>query len=784
MKKASRFLAVLTAIALLFSVSALASSEASGESSGEASGSASGEASGPVTQTLADLTASDYATLDAVNTRSQDKGFIYVGVDIVDGEVTDQSNWDMDPLGISLNNAVVGAGFSAVHVSGEASEAHVVGGMLSLSNGADDAQGEHASDFTGMGAAFVAADNARLTVTGATVFTDGFVRAGVIVDAGATAWIENSYFVTYGADPLTEAYEGYANSATTSKMLSPPWVLGIQGGIRTVNVLDTNATFVLVDSSMSSGGWGVVSTDGCTTPKLVIIDSALRILSEPEGGMDSGYALYGYEPDAYGSGYGAYLIGTCDEQYYGSTVSGATFGAIAREGYATYQSSNGEIEVISAKGESLGTVEGKGNVSEIDTVIGVMTHSSESVGLTYTDGTIINTAAETVLYRSSGHADFVFDNAVVNPGNGIIGQMIDDDDSTVGMGDFSTMGFNTELVEAAGMPSANGSETGATANNEEASFVFRNGEYAGDLYNGTGYYGQAGDVMNVTVGENASLTGAIALTETFHGIAYSPEAKAFADAAEGVEYVFIDADYNVTDNEADAAFIQFTRFTIDQYYMLCRMLNHIYSNGYSGINVTVEKDGVWNVAGESLINYLKVEGEVYGELTENADGTLTLLPGTQAIPAGEYGTAVEANVAAATGMGNAGGSAEPAGINPGGNGGGAPGGATGGAPGGGEPSGEPSDEPSAEPAAAGGADTSEAAYQAYLKEYVDACPAVSDEAYLEFAALIDAGDYTSFPVDMCFTDTYWGYTAMTYDEFAAAGGVYEIPAFDPGLTQD
>ena len=257
--------------------------------------------------------------------------------------------------------------------------------------------------------------------------------------------------------------------------------------------------------------------------------------------MDSGAALYGDEYAAYGSGYGAYLIGSCDEQYYGSKVSGATFGAIAREGYATYQSSNGDIEVVSAKGESLGTVKGQGNVSEIDAVIGVMTHSSESVGLTYTDGTIINTAAETVLYRSSGHAAFAFDNAVVNPGNGIIGQMIDDDDSTVGMGDFSTMGFNTKLVEAAGMPSTNGSVTGPSSTCEEATFTFANGDYAGDIYNGTGYYGQAGDVMNVTVGENAALTGAISLTETFHGVPYSPEALAFAQSEAGVEYVLLDA---------------------------------------------------------------------------------------------------------------------------------------------------------------------------------------------------------------------------------------------------
>lgn len=446
-------------------------------------------------------------------------------------------------------------------------------------------------------------------------------------------------------------------------MLSPPWVLGIQGGIRTVNVLDTQATFVAVNSYLGSGGWGVVSTDGCTTPTLIMIDSTLEILSEAEGGMDSGWALYGYDENAYGTGYGAYLIGNCDERCYGVTIEGATFGAIGREGSVIYASSNGAIDVVSAKGEALGTVEGQGNVTTINAVFGAMTHSSEDVNISYTDGTVVNAEEAIVLYRSTGHANFVFDEAVLNSKSGILVQMIDDDDSTVGMGDFTTMGFNTYLYEDAGMPSQSGNLTGETTNNEEVNAVFTNGDYAGDLYNGTGYYGQAGDVMNVTVGEGAALTGDIALTETFHGIAYSAEAAAWADAQEEVEYVLIDANFQVTENVAEAAYIQFTQFSINQYYMLCQMENHLYNNGYSAINVTVENGGVWTVEEESLVTYLNVNGgTVYGEIVENADGSLTLLPSANAITSGEYGVQVEANVAASMGMGNVGGSAEPTGI--------------------------------------------------------------------------------------------------------------------------
>ena len=88
---------------------------------------------------------------------------------------------------------------------------------------------------------------------------------------------------------------------------------------------------------------------------------------------------------------------------------------------------------------------------------------------------------------------------------------------------------------------------------------------------------------------------------------------------------------------------------------------------------------------------------------------------------------------------------------------------------------------SVEPA---GGDTSAEAWHAYLKEYVDAVPAVSAEQAQEFYALIDADDFTTMPADMLFSAEWWGYSAMTYEEFAAAGGAYTIPAFDPNLTAD
>ena len=101
------------------------------------------------------------------------------------------------------------------------------------------------------------------------------------------------------------------------------------------------------------------------------------------------------------------------------------------------------------------------------------------------------------------------------------------------------------------------------------------------------------------------------------------------------------------------------------------------------------------------------------------------------------------------------------------------------------PSGEaPSAEPAAPAAPVAASYTADyAGWIQYLKDYVSAVPA-AQEHLGDFFAAIDAGEFYSFPGDMLFQDTFWGYTAATYDEFIAAGGQVTIPSFDPGMTAD
>ena len=142
--------------------------------------------------------------------------------------------------------------------------------------------------------------------------------------------------------------------------------------------------------------------------------------------MSSGNFSYSSQ---YGSGYGSYLIGNATENFYGTTITGTTYGAILTGGTATYQSSNGSITLENADGETVGTYTGKNEVSSIDSVFGFMAHNSGAISVL--DDTQVNTQDAVFLYKA-GDVTFNADNASLTSNSGVILQMIDNDDSTVG----------------------------------------------------------------------------------------------------------------------------------------------------------------------------------------------------------------------------------------------------------------------------------------------------------------------------------------------------------------
>jgi len=432
----------------------------------------------------------------------------------------------------------------------------------------DDSYGQNASDFSGRGTMIIATNGAKVTVDSMKIFTEGFQRSAFIADSGGHIIVKDSKVTVMGANPLTEAYDDYYNSANQNIMLSPPWVLGIQGGARLANMLGPNPTLTLIGSKASSGGWAVLSTDAGSNMVMNVVDSKLEILPESKGGMSSGDFSYSKN---YGSGYGTYLIGGATQNFYGTTFHGTTYACILRGGTASYMSSYGDLTLIDAVGDEM-MVQGEGNVTNIHSVFGFMTHGGGTINVL--DGTVVQSEEATFLYKNGG-VNFAVDDAVLQPKSGIILQMMDDDDPTIG--GFNP--FNDFFEEKEGWPSEWEDTPAISGGSNTVTLSLKNGNYQGDVFNGTGgnpgydmrgnLYTQPGDALEVTIGQDAKLKGAITLTETQHIVKY---------------------------------------FEIEQYYYLGHVVNRNYRNDSSTIDITVEQGGVWEVTGESLLSSLTLDG--------------------------------------------------------------------------------------------------------------------------------------------------------------------------------
>ncbi|MCD8117844.1 MAG: hypothetical protein LUE21_12205 [Oscillospiraceae bacterium] len=692
--------------------------------SGEASGEASAE-SETAYYTTEDMEPSSYAyQVSDTGRQSKDAGHVYIGYDIEDGElVAAESAWseedavsftsdeEYDAI-IDLDVDVEGAGFTSVRSTGD-STVYITGDYYIH----DDTDGYYASDFTGTGVSFISNLGSHMVIEDVDFTSEGFVRAFAMcygtkmsmnesADAVSTILdIRNSTVTTYGKYAF-DAWEGYTSSADTSIMITPPYVLGIYGGIRTINVLGTRSTLIIEGSSLASGGWGVLSSDGCDTPYFWIIDTTLSAIPESEGGMNSGWAIFGYDEDAYGSAYGSYLIGDAQEYFYGVNFEGLTYCSILTGGDAFIDSihAGDEIDLLdAATDEVIRTYTAEEDViSHVNTVFGWMAHNEGTI----TVGDVIVTPAECVFLYKSADVAFTLDGTTAQPGNGILLQMMDNDDN----------GFSTYQTEAAGVQTEAASMnvsyafTTDTAVQEGKTYYQRvdedtyvevenptdegtvdyyektysgndvtldllNNDYEGDIWNATGYYSENGDVLTVTL-TDATLTGRICLSTAPHAISLEgrdvEEVIAAIDAANAdnativygdadgldpIEYEFLDADGNVCEQE-DAAYIHFTKWSVNQYYLLGHVENFVNVNGAANINVIVSQGSTWTVTEESVISYLKAEGDVYGTLTENADGTITLMPGDELIPAGEYGVqAVVGSASSSSASGEASGEA-------------------------------------------------------------------------------------------------------------------------------
>lgn len=429
-----------------------------------------------------------------------------------------------------------------------------------------------------------------------------------------------------------------------------------------------------------------------------VYDSSITILNQDESLIP--FQAYGGQVQAldnpyttrFGSGYGAYSIGAAVETYRGATIQVGTMANIFTGGTATYgalkagetytlESGSGNADIAYT------ATEDKNTVIESDTQ-GFMIHQNTNT-LNVLEGTVVNSAYTGVLMKtgsSSASVNATFADSQLNAGNGVLVQLIDNDDALLGGMD-SSGGFYETYHETPGFLTAPEASDGSTASetadmgpgsvpstgSETANFTFNNMELQGNMYNAGGWYGGlTGIPMNITL-EDTTLNGAIATTTAIH-VSYDG-AVAYADR-DGVAF---------DDDDEAAAFAdkyQASEFSISEYWTVGQVANKIAYSNSNVINVAMSGDSVWNVESTSMINSLTLSDNA--KVVVPADVSL-MINGTEYTDcvideAGVYGTVVEASEATASagGMGGPGG---PGGPPPGGPGGPPPGGPGGPPPG-------------------------------------------------------------------------------------------------------
>jgi hypothetical protein len=269
--------------------------------------------------------------------------------------------------------------------------------------------------------------------------------------------------------------------------------------------------------------------------------------------------------------------------------------------------------------------------------------------LTLEKGTTFNTRNAAFLVKN-GAVDIDLDDSELNVSDGVLLQLIDNDDSTVGVSGVGAGGpiFNTTFFEKAGWPDAvtqaerdnappsegpggpppgegGGGEGGPggppPSGPSSASLNVTNADLTGDIYNASGYkyISNSADAapsyadpksLSVTLGTGATLKGAISLSRSMH--VWVDWAKVTGDT-QGGYYKYRSAktgalgEGNVYQDTKGKSYVQATNFTIDSYYNLGHVINQpgVYAEGATA-DVALTNNAAWTITGDSYLTSLNI----------------------------------------------------------------------------------------------------------------------------------------------------------------------------------
>ena len=478
-----------------------------------------------------------------------------------------------------------GEAFNGVYVSG---------GTYTLTKPRIAYTGDGRCDFVGYGAAVVGTgEGTTLVLDGATIRNEGVVRTAVIADATANVVVKNSTIHCANGTLPTE----YVPTGDTRYMMNVPWMLGLSGNVRATNLLGASTKASYINSSISSETWGALSVDGGSSCTLTAINSTIA--------------------NTGGEGYGSYAIGNVTEHFLGCTFDVGDYALIHWGASAHYGDSTKDAVADLNDSLELGLSSAELNKLKVKpTVVNagrfmVLWYAAGSV--TIDGGTEVNTGATAFMCKAVAGSVTVdgSEGAAINPGNGIIFQLMDTDrpsSVTVSGKPWKTETIGT-YTEPTGSPTKSSSWVTTSAQSTDAKGTFTDIDLKGDFYN------------SVRGGGNASLQGQN-LVLTFTG-----------STVEGVI-------------SAGTSKHNVSTITSAEYREISEVTNTPTAVVNNGVIVTLGAGSSWTVTGTSYLSTLTLASDASVTAPSGRTATLTVDgTATELKPGGTYMGALTLTVA-------------------------------------------------------------------------------------------------------------------------------------------
>ncbi|MEU6350438.1 hypothetical protein ABZ896_14055 [Streptomyces sp. NPDC047072] len=545
-------------------------------SGGVATAIAAGTYRGKIVLTVAEANDLAYSTLTFPFRQA-----IYVDADGVDesksvpSDVLGGTVTDTGATGITL--ASNGEAFNGVYVTG--------GGSYTLTDPTIAFDGNGRCDFIGYGASVVGTGaDTTLVLDGANISNVGVVRTAVIADATANVVVKNS--TLHCADGVVPDEYPAAGTGDTRYMITVPWMLGLSGNVRTTNLLGASTKASYINSTISSEKWGALSVDGGSYCTLTAINSTIA--------------------NTGGQGYGSYAIGNVTEHFLGCTFDVGDYALIHWGASAHYGDST--KDAVAALNDSLDIGLTSAELSALP-VKSTTVDSGRFMVLWYATGSVTIDGGTQV---TTGETAFVAkavagsvtvdgsDGATINPGNGVVFQLMDTDrPSSVSV---SGQPWSSETIgtytEPTGSPAKSSSWTTTGSQSTDAKGTFTDIDLTGDFYN------------SVRGGGNASLQGQN-LTLSFT-----------RSTVEGVI-------------SASTAEHSVSTITKDEYREISEVTNTPSAVVNNGVLVTLGTGSTWTVTGTSYLSSLTLASDAAVTAPSGKTVSLTVDGTATAIEAGK-----------------------------------------------------------------------------------------------------------------------------------------------------